>query len=237
MLWMKNLILAWRQAVGPYVSTLIATVGTLGLGACLLILLGLSKLFQETWEKESFQFDTTLLKAIHGWASPALDKVALTVTRLADPEVVVVLVLSMLFWLGWKRRVTEAKFFALACLGALILNNALKLAFSKARPELWPRLITETSFSFPSGHALGAMVLYGFLAYLLAQNWPRLSALIYAAAFTIITLIGLSRLYLGVHWPTDVVAGFGVGFLWLIICITLLKLQQTQPVGRLRKWR
>ncbi len=234
---MKNLILAWRQAVGPYISTLIATVGTVGLGACLLILLALSKLFQETWEKESFHFDTTLLRAIHGWASPTLDNVALAITRLADPEVVVIIVLSTLLWLGWKRSFAEAKCFALACLGALILNNALKLTFSKARPELWPRLITETSFSFPSGHALGAIVLYGFLAYLFAQNWPRLSAPMYGAAFTIITLIGLSRLYLGIHWPTDVAAGYGVGFLWLIVCITLLKLQQTEPMSRLRKWR
>ena len=223
---MKNLILAWRRATSPYAAALIATVGTVGLGACLLILLALSKLFQETWEKESFQFDTALLRAIHSGASPALDHVALATTRLADPDVVVAIVLSSLIWLVWKRRAAEAKFFALACLGALILNSGLKLVFSKARPELWPRLIMETSFSFPSGHALGAMVLYGFLAYLFAQDRPKHSALIYTTAFAVIVLVGLSRLYLGVHWPTDIAAGYGVGFLWLVICITLLKLQQ-----------
>lgn len=70
------------------------------------------------------------------------------------------------------------------------------------------------------------MVLYGFIAYILATYYPQFSRLIYVLAVILIVAIGISRLYLGVYWPTDVIAGYGVGFLWLMICITVLKLQK-----------
>jgi membrane-associated phospholipid phosphatase len=113
--------------------------------------------------------------------------------------------------------------FTIACFGALVLNSGMKVFFAKARPELWTRLIPETSFSFPSGHALGSIVLYGAIAYLLAQQTPKKSRLFYGMAIVIVTAIGFSRLYLGVHWPTDILAGYGVGFLWLMTCTILLQ--------------
>jgi membrane-associated phospholipid phosphatase len=146
---------------------------------------------------------------------------------------VVVIVVFSLGWLWWRQRRLEAKVFAIACLGALILNQGLKLCFTKLRPQLWTHLISETSFSFPSGHALGALVLYGFLAYILAMQFPRSARWIYSAATGIIRAIGASRLYLGVHWPTDVVAGYAVGFLWLVVCITMLKLQSQRRRSQL----
>jgi membrane-associated phospholipid phosphatase len=79
------------------------------------------------------------------------------------------------------------------------------------------------SYGFPSGHALGSLVLYGFLAYLLGQRYPRRSGLIYGIAGAMIGAIGLSRLYLGVHYPTDILAGYAVGGLWLMICLGLLR--------------
>jgi membrane-associated phospholipid phosphatase len=149
----------------------------------------------------------------------------LKTTTLGNPKFVVVVVVISLGWLWWKQHRLEAKVFAIACLGALILNQGLKLFFAKPRPQLWPRLISENSFSFPSGHALGSLVLYGILAYILAVQLPQFARWIYGIAVVIIAAIGFSRLYFGVHWPTDVMAGYAVGFLWLMICITMLKLQ------------
>jgi membrane-associated phospholipid phosphatase len=224
---MKQLIRFWTRQISPYLASLMATIGTVSLAACLVILLGLSKLFQEVWEKEAFSLDTTLLLQIHQWANPALDRVMLGMTQLGNPSFIVGVVVGSLGWLWWKQKRIEAQLYAIACLGALVLNVGLKLFFAKPRPTLWPYL-AEKSFSFPSGHALGSMVVYGFLAYLLASQFPKFSFPIYTATVGLIAAIGLSRLYLGVHWPTDVLAGYAVGFLWLTTCITLLKLR-TQP--------
>jgi membrane-associated phospholipid phosphatase len=225
---MKQLIRFWTRHISPYLALLMASIGTVSLAACLVILLGLSKLFQEVWEKEAFSLDTTLLLQIHQWANPVLNGMMLGLTQLGNPSFIVGVVVGSLGWLWWKQKRIEAQLFAVACLGALVLNVGLKLFFAKPRPTLWTYLITEKSFSFPSGHALGSMVIYGFLAYLLANQFPKFSFQIYTATVGLIAAIGLSRLYLGVHWPSDVLAGYAVGFLWLMTCITLLKLQ-TQP--------
>ncbi|WP_293133630.1 phosphatase PAP2 family protein [Microcoleus sp. bin38.metabat.b11b12b14.051] len=218
----------WVQHINPHLNTLIVTIGVVGLTSCLAIACLLAWLFQEVLEREAFAFDTTWLNWLHGYANPSRDVVMLTVTQLADASVVVVIVAVTLGILWWKHYREEAKFFALACLGALILNTGLKLFFSKPRPQIFPSLIAETSFSFPSGHALGGFVMYGFLAYLLSAHFPKFSKLIYTLAVVTIALIGLSRMYIGVHWPTDIIAGYGIGYLWLMICITMLKLQTRQ---------
>lgn len=221
---MKKLISVWLRRVRFQLVPLIAAIGTVGLAVCLVILLGLSWLCQEVWEKEVFGFDTTVLLWLHQWANPVLDAVMIKVTTLGNPKFVVVVVVFGLGWLWWRQHRLEAKVFAIACLGALILNQGLKLFFAKPRPQLWTRLISESSFSFPSGHALGSLVLYGFLAYVLSMQFSRFAHWIYSLAAGLIAAIGISRLYLGVHWPTDVLAGYAVGFLWLMFCITAIKL-------------
>jgi membrane-associated phospholipid phosphatase len=222
---MKKLVTFWKQNISSQISSLIASIGVTSLVLYLVILLTLRWLFEEVWEKETFSFDKTLLLGIRQWANPVLDSLMLKITHLGDPGFIVGVVLASLIWLWWKQCYFQAKMFAFACLGALILNQGLKLLFAKARPVLWQQLITETSFSFPSGHALGSIVIYGFLAYFLATQLPRFSRWIYVASIGVIAAIGFSRLYLGVHWPTDVLAGYAVGFLWLMTSITLLKMQ------------
>ena len=126
-----------------------------------------------------------------------------------------------------KRRYSDGIRFTIVCAGGVLINQVMKLFFTKPRPELWPRLITETSFSFPSGHAVSSIVVYGFIAYILAKEMQQHKKYVYTAANLLIIAIlfqrgyanGLSRLYLGVHYPTDVIAGYGIGFLWLITCL------------------
>ncbi len=221
----RKLARFWVHNVHPLIATLITTIGVAGLGSSLLILFIVAKLADEVLEKEVFGFDTTLLLWIHQKANPSLDTVMLTITRLGNREFIIPIVAISLVLLWLRQYRQEAKVFAIACLGGAILNTGLKLFFGKPRPELWTRLIPETSYSFPSGHALGSMVVYGFLAYLLTRHHPKFAKLIYILAVVLITLIGISRLYLGVHWPTDIIAGYGVGFLWLMVCTTMLKLQ------------
>lgn len=219
-----KLLTQFKSAMGrsKFLNQL-TTTGILGLTGSLLLLIGLGWLCQEVWEKESFQFDTTLLLRLHQLANPGLDYFMLMITQLGNPNVVVMVVATSFGWFLWKRQRLEAGALTIACVGTLVLNQGMKVAFARPRPMLWTRLIEETSYGFPSGHALGSSVLYGFLAYVLACQYPRYSRLIYGFAVGLIALIGLSRLYLGVHYPTDILAGYAVGFLWLMSCIVMLR--------------
>ena len=228
----RTLVTFWSRRISPRLETLIGAVGLGGLAVCLLLIWVLAKLSGETLERESFAFDTSFLLWLHQFANPTLDNMMITVTQLGNPMIVIPVAIITLGILGWKRQKSPALMFAIACLGDAILNTGLKLVFTKPRPELWQRLIVETSYSYPSGHALGSMVLYGMIAYFLSQRYPKFSSIIYVAAAGLILTICFSRLYLGVHWPTDIMAGLGIGFLWLVICITMLKLQSLREKSR-----
>ncbi|HEY9735935.1 MAG TPA: phosphatase PAP2 family protein [Trichocoleus sp.] len=225
---LRKLAHVWTRRIHPQLTSFVTTIGVLWLGACLLILYIVGQLADEVLEREAFAFDETILLWINQFSTPVLDRVMLTVTQLGDPATVipVTLISFCAFWL--RRYSLEAKMFAINCIGGAVLSTGLKLAFSKVRPQLWPQLIQETTYSFPSGHALGSVVLYGFLAYLLAQHHRQYKQLIYGLATVLIVAIGLSRLHLGVHWPTDVIAGYGIGFLWITVGIALLRLQKAR---------
>jgi membrane-associated phospholipid phosphatase len=192
---------------------------------CLFLLALFGWLSQEVLEQETFGFDTTILLWLHQYSNSWIDSLMLGLTNLANPEFVVILVAISLGVLLWYRRVWAAQIFGLNCLGGLILNQGLKLIFVKPRPKLWTPLVVEHSYSFPSGHALGSLVLYGFLAVLLADRYPRYRMGIYSGASSIIMAIGVSRLFLGVHYPTDIIAGYAVGFVWLTTCVWILRMR------------
>ncbi len=204
----------WTRASFPL--SFVVFLGCMGL----LALFGW--LSQEVLARETFGFDTKLLLWLHQHSNAAIDSLMLTITTVGDPEVVIVLVTISFSLLLWYKRFWTAKILFLTCLGGLILNQGLKLVFAKPRPQLWTPLIVEHSYSFPSGHALGSAVLYGFLAVLLAREYPRYRIGIYSTAILLVSAIGLSRLFLGVHYPTDIIAGYAVGLLWLITCVRIL---------------
>ncbi|MCX6788164.1 MAG: phosphatase PAP2 family protein [Candidatus Kaiserbacteria bacterium] len=108
-------------------------------------------------------------------------------------------------------------------LGAATTGYFMKILVGRARPSGLISSIAETSFSFPSGHATAAMALYGFLAYLLCALFPERKAAVLTAAVLLIGVIGFSRLYLGVHFPSDVLAGYLLGGLWLLIGVAVVK--------------
>ena len=192
--------------------------------------LGLLALFgwlsQEVLEKEAFGFDTVILLWLHQHSNSTIDSLMLNITKLGNPEFIVVLVTISFSLLLWYKHFWAAQILFLNCLGGLILNQGLKLFFVKPRPQLWTPLIVEHSYSFPSGHALGSAVIYGFLAVLLADRYPHYRMRIFGIAVIIVGSIGLSRLFLGVHYPTDIIAGYSIGLLWLFACVATLKMQK-----------
>jgi undecaprenyl-diphosphatase len=196
---------------------------TYGLG--LLLLLSLSS---AVFLKHIFPADTAILLAIHQLSQPALDTLMIAITQLGNPSFTVPLACIVLALTWMQRHRLEAYFFAINCLGGVVFSTGLKVFFGKVRPALWTSPIHETTFSYPSGHALGSVVLYGFLAYLLGVKLPRTKGLIYGGAIALCLAIGFSRLYLGVHWPTDLLGGYLIGTLWTSCCILVLQRKKAQ---------
>ncbi len=112
---------------------------------------------------------------------------------------------------------------ATTLIGAGATGYALKVLVSRARPSGLIPSIIETSSSFPSGHATAAMALYGFMAYLLCVLFPTKKPIVVTSATLLIGSVGFSRLYLGVHFPSDVLAGYILGVLWILIGIAVVK--------------
>ena len=223
---LSSLAHLWEKKVNPTLSSFIAFFGVVWLGVCIATVYILAELSDEVLEQEAFALDETILLHIHQLTNPLLDRVMVLITRIGDPHTVVPLTGIVFVFLLIKRQRLAATFFAIDAAGGVALSYFLKLAFSKPRPQLWDSAINEVTYSYPSGHALGSMVIYGFLSYVFAKMYPRYSAAIYTFAVLIIVSIGFSRLYLGVHWPTDILGGYGIGFLWITACISLLRLQQ-----------
>jgi|GEM_PF-20909 len=223
---LEKLATLWVRQVSPSLTAMIAAIGATGLVSCFMALWVLGRLATGVFLRQTIaEFDLNNLLRIHAWASPSLDQVMLVITRLGNAEVVVptaLLVLGILWGRQEKRQVWTC---LTAFLGALVMNVSLKPWFMRPRPDLWPTLITETSYSFPSGHALGSTVLYGMIAYLLGRHFPRYRRGVYGAAIVLVVLISFSRLYLGVHWPSDIIAGLSIGFLWLMVGVTMSRLQ------------
>lgn len=131
------------------------------------------------------------------------------------------LVAGVLAWLGWRRDWHRTIAVVLATGGGLVLSNVLKLVFHRGRPETAAEFITRTTWSFPSGHAMNSMITYGFLTVLLldhvAERQKRTAVVI--GAVILIGAIGFSRVYLGVHYMSDVAGGWLAGGAWLIACV------------------
>lgn len=227
---LKKLVEFWRNNIQSPIVFLITTIGTVGLVSCLIIIYVVAQISDEVLDREAFAFDKTILLWIHSFANPTVDSIMRFITRFNDPSTVTVIAIAALAILIWRHYYSEAQIFVIDCLGGVVLSYGLKSVFGKVRPDLWKSAIEDLSFSYPSGHALGSTVLYGFIAYLLATRYPQFSLLIYVGVIFLIGAIGLSRLYLGVHWPTDIIGGYGIGFVWLTLCITMLKLKKIKQL-------
>ena len=166
--------------------------------------------------------DLRILSGIHAYDTPALTQLAFALTFIGSPLALVPTILAAAA-VQWRMRMRrDAALLILGIGGSGMLDLALKLHFKRIRPEVPWAFVSEHSFSFPSGHSVGAVVLYGMLTYL---AWSHLRALwqqiaVVAAALLLVFGIGLSRVYLGVHFPTDIAAGYAVGLIWLAPLIT-----------------
>ena len=165
-------------------------------------------------------FDDAFTAAVQRGTSLSVLHAFAAITRLGDAATLSVIGLLVFFALLRRQGIRLALVWAAAVGGNALLNVSLKIVFARARPVHDGGLVLEQGFSFPSGHASGSVVTYGMLAYLALRLLParwHLPALLLAAlaAFS----IGSSRVFLRVHYPSDVLAGFASGSAWLAMCI------------------
>jgi membrane-associated phospholipid phosphatase len=118
----------------------------------------------------------------------------------------------------WHQERPAAAYLAGTMLGGMLLNYGLKLLFARTRPDLAAAAYVAKWYSFPSGHAMSSFILYGALAYItLRRPWPwKVDSAVLALVVTMVILIGLSRVYLGVHWLSDIAGGWSAGLVWLV---------------------
>jgi len=163
-------------------------------------------------------FDAGASGFVHGWRSPRLTPFFIGVTTLANAPTVWVVAALVVIALLWARRGRAALLVLLAVACGSVFGAIAKVDLARQRPPIDNMLIAlPAGFSFPSGHALAGVELYGVLAFLAVRElhslWSKL--LIVAAAVGVALLIGVSRVYLGVHWPSDVLASWLLGGAWL----------------------
>ena len=164
---------------------------------------------------ESMAFDLWIRGTVHSWASPFLTKVMLGITMLGSERVMLPLGTVLVWQLATLRHRHQAILLAAGGLGAELVSQLLKLAFHRLRPPVFFGLAPAETYSFPSGHAFVGTVFYGLLAGILAQLYCRRRVEAIALAVLTVLLVGFSRVYLGYHYPSDVLGGWACAAGWL----------------------
>jgi undecaprenyl-diphosphatase len=203
---------------------------SLGLVAAAGALYLFAELAEEVYEGDTRRFDESALRFINRLASPPLTSLMRGVTYLGSNEVLAgvgVCAVAAFLLARWRR---AAVALVVTMAGAALLNFLLKLAFRRERPSPFFDTPLPESYSFPSGHALLSLCLYGVLAAVVATRLkgrgPR--AFVWASSSLLVALVGFSRLYLGVHYPSDVLAGYAAAFVWVVAVASADRLMQAR---------
>jgi undecaprenyl-diphosphatase len=198
--------------------------------ACIAVSLwGFGELAEDVLEGERFAIDEALLGIAHASAGPTLDAVFVALSAMGFAWGVIPADVLLVGTLFLKRRLREAMFAVSAIGGSALLNVVAKRSFRRERPAYWESIAPETSYSFPSAHAMGSATLGCVLVVLAWRTPARIPILLVTTAFVV--GVGASRVYLGVHFPTDVLAGWAAACAWVAFCGALI-LGSRQSDGR-----
>lgn len=191
---------------------------------------GFAEIADEVADGETHEFDRAVMLALRepgdlanprgpGW----LEFVARDITALGGTAVLVMVTVAAIGFMILRRRRGAALFTFVSIAGGTLISTGLKSLFDRSRPDVVPHLVEVSSASFPSGHSMLAMTTYLTLGALVAevQSEHRARAYILLWAVALSLLVGSTRVYLGVHWPTDVLAGWCVGSAWALMCGTV----------------
>lgn len=196
---------------------------------------GFEELMEVARDTTPHAFDTEILLAFRQAGHPEvplgplwLQGAMRDITSLGSSAVLVLIVAAVIVYLLLIRKAGTALFILVAVAGGQALSSLLKAGVDRPRPDLVSHLANETSLSFPSGHAMVSAVTYLTLGSLAARFLPGRTTKIFVLCLAVLTtlLVGVSRVYLGVHWPSDVLAGWCAGFAWAMLCWLAARLLQ-----------
>lgn len=197
------------------------------LGICLPLLV-FEQLAIVIWrDQNGFGWDANFLLLLHQLSNPQLDTFAATVTQIGGGKGITVLTIGLSLALWWFKRWRSLIYVLVALIGNGTINRIAKLTWHRVRPHLWDSIAPKADYSFPSGHAMASMGLVAVLVILLWHSRWRSVALLLGGAFVI--TIAWTRLYLGVHFPSDILAGWLVTIAWTIGVSLVIKPHLTQP--------
>jgi undecaprenyl-diphosphatase len=208
----------------------------LGFVGVVVVVLAFAKAAAEISEGDTLSVDRFLLMALRIPGNPGvpigprwLQQSLIDVTALGGVTVLTLITCLAAGYLVAARKPASAAFTGAAVGAGALLGNLLKGFYERARPEVVEHLVGTNSTSFPSGHAMNSAIVYLTLAVLIARSSENRSVRLYiiCVAIALTLIIGFSRVYLGVHWPTDVVAGWTVGGVWAALCSLVAKRLQS----------
>ncbi|MFL6737394.1 MAG: phosphatase PAP2 family protein [Sphingomonas sp.] len=190
-----------------------------------------AKIAEDVVDRESSQLDRAVSLWIHRWDTPALDHVMKFFSLVGSFPVLMCVAVVILIWC--LRRKDFAAFAGLCGVIALdeTLNRILKNTFDRPRPTLFEEIATLHTYSFPSGHAMAAAANYGMMAIVVARLAPSMRGWVIGGELALAMMIGLSRIYLGVHWATDVLAGYAAGAAILFVGILWLEVHPSSRIS------
>lgn len=196
-----------------------------GIGASVLFIYLFTEIAEGVLENEVKLFDDSIISFLRLIENPFLDKIMLLVTELGSVWLLTVLsILTILIlWVRFKDK-WGILFFIIGIGGGGLLTKLLKYYYERGRPSINPE-IDAIGYSFPSGHSMGSLIFYGFIAYFLIRSSfnKSLKWTIAILAIVLAGMIGFTRIYLGAHFPSDVIAGHLAGAFWLVLSILSLE--------------
>ena len=197
----------WRQLA-------LAFVATAGLMAIFV------QLVEEVSEGETLAIDGAILQWFRGLHTPWLDGFVSVMTDVGGTVGVALILLALVGLFVWKKKYQALWQLGLGVLGAVAINLILKNIFTRDRPDLWASIVNETSYSFPSGHAMASSAVA--LSVILIFWQTRYRWLITVLAVDYMLFVGATRLYLGVHYPTDILGGWVMSSFWVIVVAVII---------------
>ena len=216
-LWMREHLLLLKRDWSIFYIAFALSLGTL-------LFVFFAEMAYETLIRNQMDlFDNVFVWLVRYMARPELDQVMIMISEFGFGYPFWTIILAVLLILAYYRQWLESAGLIVCLVGEALLNFFLKNLFERTRPDLF-QVVTEAGYSFPSGHAMVSLCLYGMITFLVArhvQSW-RWRLVVIGLAMALVVAIGVSRVYLGVHYPTDVVAGYFAGGMWLAFCISFL---------------